>query len=492
MNMLPIDEALADRNLLGAALGDISTWRIWVIVLKAAFGRPLTADELTAFQNIAGNRKPPEQKVRELWAVVARRGGKSRMAAAIATFIAGLVDHSGKLSAGEVGYVLVLAASKLQARIVHSYIKGFFEASPVLRQLVAEVTADEIRLTNGIVVAVHPNSFRTVRGRTLLACIFDETAFWRDENSAAPDLEVWRAVLPALATTGGMLVGISSPYRKLGLIYSKWREFFGKDDPNVLVIQSDSLTLNPTLDTVIIDAARAEDPVSARSEWDGEFRPDISTYADETAILACVQPGIFERPPLRRWSYTGFVDVAGGSGKDSMCLGIAHTEGEQPGTRILDVLRERFPPFSPEGVTEEFADLLKSYRVTKVFGDKYAGDWPAETFRKFGVNYQHIEKTKSQLYAEFLPMLNSRSVDLLDNKRLVSQLVGLERRTMRHGRDLIDSGPGGHDDVANVAAGALCLSPSAGFERRPWWDTPARKPYDPERPIGTDPLAAYR
>ena len=73
-----------------------------------------------------------------------------------------------------------------------------------------------------MVIAVHANSYRTVRGSTLLAVVMDEVAYWRDETSATPDVEVYRAVLPALATTGGMLIGISTPYRKVGLLYQKF------------------------------------------------------------------------------------------------------------------------------------------------------------------------------------------------------------------------------------------------------------------------------
>ncbi len=36
-------------------------------------------------------------------------------------------------------------------------------------------------------------------------------------------------------------------------------------------------------------------------------------------------------------------------------------------------------------------------------------------------------------------------------------IVGLERRTSRGGRDSIDHGPGGHDDLANAVAGVLYL-----------------------------------
>ena len=53
------------------------------------------------------------------------------------------------------------------------------------------------------------------------------------------------------------------------------------------------------------------------------------------------------------------------------------------------------------------------------------------------------------------PHKNPGEVDLLDLPRLITQLAGLERRTARGGRDSIDHGPGGHDDVANSVAGAL-------------------------------------
>jgi hypothetical protein len=80
--------------------------------------------------------------------------------------------------------------------------------------MVGRVLSDEIRLTNNIIISVHASSFRSVRGRTLLCAILDEVSFWRDDASANPDVETYRAILPSLVTTGGMLVGISPPHRK--------------------------------------------------------------------------------------------------------------------------------------------------------------------------------------------------------------------------------------------------------------------------------------
>jgi hypothetical protein len=94
-------------------------------------------------------------------------------------------------------------------------------------------------------------------------------------------------------------------------------------------------------------------------------------------------------------------------------------------------VRERRPPFSPEDVVAEFSALLKSYRITKVQRDRYAGEWPRERFSGHGVTYEAAARPKSDLYRDLLPAINSRRADLLDDLRLVAQLVGLERRTAR-------------------------------------------------------------
>jgi hypothetical protein len=64
-----------------------------------------------------------------------------------------------------------------------------------------------------------------------------------------------------------------------------------------------------------------------------------------------------------------------------------------------------------------------------------------------------------------LPLLNSGRVELLGSRRLVAQLVGLERRVSRGGKDCIDHAPGAHDDLANSAAGALIACMNVSFMR---------------------------
>jgi hypothetical protein len=452
MTAISIDTALADSNLLGAALGPLEPWATWRTVLKAAFALPLNRSERRAFAKVAGSRKPPRRQVRELWAIIGRRGGKSRIAALIASYIAAFVDHSGRLAPGEVGYVLVLAASKSQARTVFEYVRAFFEASPILRQQVEGVTTEEIRLRGNVVVAVHTSNFRTVRGRTLLAAIFDEAAYWRDETSATPDVETYRAVVPALATTGGILVGISSPYRRLGLLYAKHRDHFGQDRVDVLVVQGGTEVFNPNVDKGVIARQRVDDPAAALAEWDAQFRNDLSQFLDDASIDAAVDHGRpLELPPRQGLSYRAFVDASAGR-HDAFCIGIAHQEGERV---IADVIRGRKPPFDPTEVAAEFAALARQYRCHSVTGDSFAGEWVSQAFKSSGLSYTRSDLPKSAIYLEALPLFMRGAVSIPNHPQLVRELRLLERRTHRSGKDSVDHGSGGSDDFANVLCGAM-------------------------------------
>jgi hypothetical protein len=75
------------------------------------------------------------------------------------------------------------------------------------------------------------------------------------------------------------------------------------------------------------------------------------------------------------------------------------------------------------------------------------------------------------LYRDLLPAINSRLVDLVDDARLLAQIVGLERRTARGGRDIIDHAPGAHDDVANAVAGVVDVltASKSGYDRSMRW-----------------------
>jgi hypothetical protein len=406
-----------------------------------------------------------------------RRSGKTRSMAILGAWLAALNDHSAVLAPGERAVLPILSASVWQAGKSFQYLDGIFTAVPALASMVTNKTADTLSLSNSVDIECRPASFRTIRGVTAVAIIGDEVAYWRSENSANPDKEILDAARPSLATTGGPLICISSPYAKRGELWSAFKRDYGAaGDPRILVAKAPSLTLNPTLPQRVVDRAYERDPLAAAAEYGAEFRNDIESFVSPEAVEACVDVGVFERAPLAGIAYTAFCDPSGGSA-DAFSLALAHRDPD--GRLVLDCVRERMPPFSPEDVVNEFAAILKSYRCASVSGDKYAGEFPRELFQKRGVTYRPSERSKSELYVELLPLINSRRVDLLDDRKGISQLIGLERRTARSGKDSIDHAPGGHDDRINSIAGALVLAQrpqgfSISEEAMRWAATPER------------------
>jgi len=360
------------------------------------------------------------------------------------------------LNKGERAVIMVIAADREQAKIIIRYVKGLL-AIPALAKLIEGETADSVDLVGQVTIEVVAAHFKSVRGRTIAGALVDEIAFLPQETSATPDTEILAALRPSMATIpGAMLLCSSSPYARRGVLWDAYKRYFGSADANVLVWKAATLTMNPSVPQRVIDEAMERDPASAAAEYLAEFRTDVDSFVSREVVEACIDDGVFERAPISALRYYGFVDPSGGSA-DSFTAAVAHMEKDQI---VLDAVRERKPPFSPETVAKEFAEFFLTYRCTTVRGDRYAGEWPREQFKKHGVVYVPADKVKSELYLEMLPRLNSRRASLLDNKRLVEQLVGLERRTSRAGKDSVDHAPGGRDDLANAVAGAIVYATS--------------------------------
>jgi hypothetical protein len=445
---MTILEAIRDENLFGAWFRDRATWKSWRTFLGALFA--LEIEDEALYASCTGGRPLPMRQAREGYLIVGRRGGKSFICALIGVFLATFRVY--KLAPGERGIVMLLVADRRQARVLYRYARAFIEGVPMLRAMIQNTTADAVELNNGITLEVHTASFRSVRGYTICAAIADEIAFWRADESANPDVEILNALRPAMATIpNSLLLCLSTPYSRRGALWDAHRRHYGKAG-DTLIWQSPTRGMNPTVPASVIDSAFEEDPASASAEYLAEFRSDLEAFVSQEVVDACTVLGRHELPPVSGIKYIAFTDPAGGSGTDAMTLAIAHHQGEHA---VLDLLRERRPPFSPERVTEEFAQDLRRYGIHEVHGDRYAGEWPAEQFQKHQIRYKPSELPKSQIYQNVLPMLNSGRVELLDSKALRQQLIGLERRTARSGKDSIDHGPGRHDDTINAAAGAL-------------------------------------
>ena len=446
--------ATRDTHLFAPWFRDTESWRSWFAFLKALFALDMDEQERAVFEACTSRRQPPSEPVSEAWLVVGRRGGKSFVTALIAVYLACFRDYTDHLAPGERGHVMVLATDKKQARVIMRYVSALLENVPMLAAQIVRTGAGSIELGNRIVIEIQAASFRGVRGYTVVAALCDEIAFWRSDESANPDKEILAALRPAMSTIpNSLLIGLSSPYAKRGVLYESYRDHFGQDS-NVLVWQADTQTMNPAINPQVIEDAYTRDPTHAAAEYGAQFRSDLETFVPREVLDDAVATGVHELPYNSNYQYVAFTDPSGGS-KDSFTLAIAHDE---EGTAMLDCVAEHKPPFSPDAVVKDFAQILKRYHINSVTGDRYGGEFPRELFSKNDIRYELAEYNRSELYLELLPALMSGTVQLLENKKLLNQLAQLERRTARSGKDAVDHPPGGHDDLANSVAGALNLA----------------------------------
>ncbi len=455
--MKSLYEAMLDPELFGKTFG-APTFAAWRTLAKVLDALPLDAEELELYRTLTARTQAPVTPFSEGYLVKPRRAGGTLFGAACGLHAA-LTDYRDKLAVGEWATVALIASDRRQARQLMGYTKGLIGDSPIIAAEVLRETEEQVEFAHRTRIEVHVASFRSTRGYSFACVLLDELAFYRSDLSANPDVELVRAVRPGMANLGGRLLGFSSPHSRRGHLWEMYRAHFGKDDSTTLVVQAPGRVLNPTIDETVIARARAEDPVAARSEWDAEFRSDISQFLNDDDIDAAVVDGRRELPFATRTGYAAFVDPSGGR-HDAMTLAIAHRAAD--GTRVLDRLLIADPPFLPEQTTERFAEAIRSFNLKSVTGDRYGADWVVEAFKRYGISYQPAELDRSDIYLECLPEFAGGRIELLDDPRLITELRLLERRPRAGGRgDAVDHPPRGSDDVANSACGALWMAARA-------------------------------
>jgi hypothetical protein len=258
-------------------------------------------------------------------------------------------------------------------------------------------------------------------------------------------------------------------YRKRGYMYRKFRELHGNDDAEDIVWFAPSSVMNPSLPASAIDKAMEEDAAKARAEFLNVWREDLSDFIPIDVIDSATDWGISERPPLPNSAvkYIAWADAAGGTGKDSFALAIAHRETKDR-IVVLDLVRERKPRFVASAVVAEFAAILRQYRITEVWGDAFAGGFHADAWADQRIKFKPAERSTSENYLALLPLLTQPGrAHLLHDHTLRQQLAGLERRTHAGDRERVSHAAtqSAHDDVAAAAAGAIVLAAS-----RPTYD----------------------
>jgi hypothetical protein len=449
-------------------------WTAWRVFLKGVYALPMTQAEARIFRKYTGRKDPPEHEVKEVYCAVGRRGRKSAIGATIGVFEATCRDHTSHTAPEERAIALVMSKDKDDAQQIQRYAAAIL-SDQALSHLVMEETADEIRLKNYVDFKIRAATITGGRSRTIITALLDEIAFFPMVGMANPDLDIIRGIRPAMATCPtSKLFAMSSPYAQQGVLFEKFEELWGNDQvQDAFFWKAGTLDMQDTPAVrVFVEGEYKTDPVSADAECGANFRTDVQIFISREVVKAAVPRGVHGLAPCSmdpvpageeqptRHHYFGFVDTSGGS-IDSFTISIAHWDHERK-KAVLDWVQEWIPPFSPGKVTKEACEVLKTYYLAQVYGDAYAGEWPRDRFAENRVGYNVSQKTKHDIYKDILPCLNTAQVELLDNEKLVSQLLRLQRRVTPLGKDIIDHPKNEHDDLINAAAGALLLAYDIG------------------------------
>ena len=203
-------------------------------------------------------------------------------------------------------------------------------------------------------IEIHTCSFRSLRGYTCIGAAVDEVAFWSVEDSANPDKEVLVALRAAMASVPeAMLIGLNA---RRGEVWRIFEKHFGKDSPDVLVVNGSTTTMNPTIDAKVIAAAYEDDPVAAAAEYGAESRRDVEVFLRSKlwrlSNARTTGTAVSAPAPLLRVSRSGRRHGHG-----------LHDDGDCPSrerTRHPGSCTEIRPPLSPEATVAEFATVFKS------------------------------------------------------------------------------------------------------------------------------------
>jgi len=204
--------------------------------------------------------------------VASRQSGKSTMSALIALHRA--LYHPGSL-------VLCLAPALRQSVELFGKIANFYRdlgrpVSPLGERKLS------LELENGSRIITLPGSEKTIRG-------FSDAALLLVDEAARIEDELYFAVRPMLAVSGGSLIMLSTPHGRRGVLHEEWTNGLGWDRYSVTAEEC------PRISPTFLEEERASLPSWVfRQEYECSFEETedqvFTTDMIERAVSADVAP----------------------------------------------------------------------------------------------------------------------------------------------------------------------------------------------------------
>ena len=265
MSAVNIIEALEDRGLFGGlpVFKDLTSWQPWLAFLRAVYGLHLSPEDVALFRHHTGRQEPREGGYPEAVCIVGCQSGKSQIAALV-----GVYEAAQAVMRGDTGVYVPLVAQDLRGaqRALFRYVQEAVAASAILENEVVRKTTETIEL-GGVSLVVYPCRPAAVRGIRAACAVIDELAFFTSTDGHATDTEMLRTLRTRLATTGGKLLILSSPYAQTGALWNLHRRHYGQEDSPTLIWQATAPENEPDAASGLLatDVGRRSRGLSLRS-----------------------------------------------------------------------------------------------------------------------------------------------------------------------------------------------------------------------------------
>lgn len=443
----------ADPQLIGEPIS-----KPWAVFYKAVEGLSLDADELELFFFCTGRSEYAPHVYTEATAICGRRSEKTSTAVKFALWKSLFGGFESRVRPGELLRVPIVCQDLRIAKDVLRTVRTFLRNSPVLINEIDEDLATEIRLRNGLSFTSYPCTVSAPRGLSCPIAICDELAFWQIETGANPDLEILRALRPAMILFGQArrLLKISTPWQRAGVLFDEYSQRGEKKD--LLVWQASTERMSPRVSRADLEKERAADSTYFSREFEAIFTEDTEAFLPSRDIDLAIRSGVREVPfsPALAGGYFAAIDASGLSGKDRFTFAIGHraARGNASEGIAFDMLRG-WQRQAVGLVCEEIAALLKTYGLRSVTADQFGFSFLRELLSQRGIEVIQLPftaRSKPEIFLDLKLALSQGRIQLLDHPESLRELRMLESKRTSGGNYSISAPRGQHDDYATVIA----------------------------------------
>lgn len=485
---IPFQEATTEPLLFKKGFDKLS--RPQATILKIIYGQELDQEELILWSAFSGAGVYDElgyltgithaipyipQEYADTTLIIGRRSGKTdKISSFVIAYEALCGGHKSRVSDRQDPVFLQVAQDLLTARAnLRQFILEWISSSPIGKKELefyggSAVTADSIRLKRAL-ITVGPPSIK-LRSQALAVCAMDELCVWpKDREASNPDIEVERAVLPAMMQfyPFDKLIKVSTPMTEDGLLWSAKNigtrgELLANATERSaharrLVLEAPTAAMgNPVATRAYLVEQRGKDPEAFPREYLAQFAKSVSGFLNTDLLRDSVASGVRVRPPESNQFYVATLDPA--FRRDAFAFTIGHIEG---GSFVQDYINAwrgtKDAPLRPGAVLDEITMISMTYGIRLLVSDQYHSESLMEMALARGMVVESLPMTgeiKHKMWSDFNSLLMQRKLVLLDHADLLDELMKMERVLTKFG-NVQYAGGGRRDDLAMVTALAV-------------------------------------